>query len=66
MWMLYTLIFTHILFYFRMYNFLGDYSSTSKRKTFQNVEKYFLKYFSLSSNNSNSYIFFFNTATITN
>jgi hypothetical protein len=42
--------YTHILSYFRMYNFLGDRSSNSKRKTLQNVAMYFLKYFLLSSN----------------
>jgi len=44
--------YTHILFCFRMHNFLGDRSSTSKRKTLQNVAMYFLKYLLLHSNNS--------------
>jgi hypothetical protein len=44
--------YTHILFYFRMHNFHRDHSSTSKRKTLQNVAMYFLKYLLLRSNNS--------------
>jgi hypothetical protein len=44
--------YTHTLSCFRMYNFLGECSNNSKRKTLQNVAMYFLKYFLLSSNNS--------------
>lgn len=44
--------YTYIVFYSRMYNFLGDHSSTSKRKTLQNVAMYFLKYLLVRSNNS--------------
>ena len=49
--------YAYIFLFFRMYNFLGDRSSTSKIKTLQNVAKYFLKYLLLHSTNSISHNF---------